>query len=84
MKACIAAVAAIALAAPVAAQDMTGSQPTRSTGSTPQGSSQPGTDGNGERLTCRRIEQTGNRAAARRVCMTDREWRAYDRSAGER
>lgn len=32
-----------------------------------------------EPRTCRRLENTGQRSHARRVCMTRQEWKAYDR-----
>jgi hypothetical protein len=32
-----------------------------------------------EPRTCRRIENTGQRSHARRVCMTRQEWKAYER-----
>lgn len=53
----------------------------RSHGSTPEGSSEAGTNANGERRVCRRVPTTENRVGARRVCMTPAEWKAYNRSA---
>ncbi|HZG47301.1 MAG TPA: hypothetical protein VEZ41_13710 [Allosphingosinicella sp.] len=32
-----------------------------------------------EPRTCRRLESTGQRSQSRRVCMTRKEWKEYDR-----
>jgi hypothetical protein len=51
----------------------------RSSNEAPQGSSEPGTNESGERRICRRVESTANRSSSRRVCLTQREWRDYNR-----
>lgn len=55
----------------------------RSSTEAPQGSSEGGTNADGERRICRRIESSANRSGSRRVCLTQREWRDYNRSITE-
>ncbi len=56
----------------------------RSGGPVPVGSSEGGVTETGERKRCRRIDSTGSRSAAQRVCKTAAEWRAYDSTIRDR
>lgn len=83
MKVLVFAVSAVFLATPAFAQDSQSpsatSQPRNTEAQTdPAGGSQAGVPV-GERRVCRRIDDTGSRIGGRRVCMTNREWREYDR-----
>lgn len=79
--------AVVALSALLAASPALALNPSASTGGAsvistkegPQGPSEAGVDENGERRICRRIESSANRTSARRVCLTEREWRDHDR-----
>lgn len=56
-----------------------GTQPSQTTSQTTNSSSSTAGDDN-ERQICRRIEtNTGSRVPWRRVCMTERQWRAFNR-----
>lgn len=85
MKAFLVVAGALLMAGPAVAQQNSNGVggAVRSGGSVPEGSSEAGTNANGERRICRRIESTGSRTAARRVCMTAPEWRVYDSTVGE-
>ncbi len=84
MKIALASFAALTLlASPAAAQIASGANG-QSSGSVPQGSATGGTNANGERLICRRLEDTGTRMAAHRVCMTQREWTVYNHNVADR
>ena len=48
-------------------------------GDEPEGSQSEGVNEDGERRICRRLQETSSRNASRRVCMTAREWRDYNR-----
>jgi hypothetical protein len=73
---------ALLLASPAIAQQTSNGAggAVRSGGAVPEGSSEPGVTGSGERKICRRVESTGSRSTTRRVCKTAAEWRAYDSS----
>jgi len=56
-----------------------GTQPTQTATQTTNSSSATAGDDN-ERQICRRIDtNTGSRVPWRRVCMTERQWRAFNR-----
>lgn len=84
VKAAVLALSALLIATPVFAQ--AGAAPGGGVGgfsqpqNVPEGSAEPGTNGNGERRICRRIDDTTSRMGSRRVCKTAREWRDYERS----
>ena len=85
MRAFVVAISGLLLAAPGLAQASEDSVPTNasqpSPGSPPMGNAGPSTGGQDpERQICRRIEtNTGSRVPHRRVCMTEREWRIFNR-----
>jgi len=83
MRFAVVALSALLVASPALALGQsggTGAASVRTTNEGPQGPSEAGTGDNGERRICRRIDSTANRTSARRVCLTAREWRDYDRS----
>lgn len=81
MKISVLALAAFVVAAPAGAQVTgavggNGAAIETGQGNAPEGLSQGGTNENGERLICRRVEAgSASRMATRRVCLTAREWR---------
>jgi hypothetical protein len=83
MRTAVFAMAALVMAAPAAfAQPQTGSGGAVATGSNglPQSTGAAGTTADGQRRICRRIEvESSSRMSIRRVCMTAREWKAYER-----
>ncbi len=82
MKLLIAALASLALAMPVAAQDRgPGDAGSRvSTGQVvPEGTCTRGEAVNGERCVCRRLAESASRLAARTVCRTVSGWRQWER-----
>jgi hypothetical protein len=84
MKTSALAALALLMAAPAFAQPHAGSGGQLSTGPNegPQGSSEAGVDANGDRRICRRVENgSSSRMTTRRVCMTAREWRDYQRNS---
>ena len=83
MRFAIVGLSALLVASPALALGQSGAvggSSVRSTNEGPQGPSEAGAGENGERRICRRIDSTANRTSARRVCLTAREWRDYDRS----
>ncbi|MFN3726978.1 MAG: hypothetical protein ACK4SZ_11810 [Allosphingosinicella sp.] len=86
MRLAVVALSALLVASPAYAigqSSTTGGASVRSSNEGPQGPSEAGTNANGERRICRRIESSANRTSARRVCLTAREWRDYDRSLAD-
>ena len=86
MRFAVVALSALLVASPAVAFAQSNSNSgvaVRSSNDGPQGSSEAGTNENGERRICRRIESSANRSSSRRVCMTQREWRDYNRSVSE-
>ena len=83
MRFAVVALSALLVASPAHAAGQSGGTgvAVRSSNDAPRGPSEAGTGENGERRICRRIESSANRASARRVCLTAREWRDYDRNA---
>ena len=85
MRAFVVIMSGLLLAAPGLARasedgaSTNGTQPSPApTQSTNSSSSTAGEDG--ERQICRRVEtNTGSRVPWRRLCMTERQWRAYNR-----
>lgn len=76
------ALLAVFVSAPALAQPSSGSGASLGGGNSaqPEGSSESGTDANGERRTCRRIPvESSSRMSLRRVCMTRAEWTNYER-----
>lgn len=50
------------------------------TGDAPEGAAESGSNEDGERRICRRVEtDTSSRMTTRRVCLTAREWRQQQR-----
>ena len=84
MKQLVAFVCVLLMAAPVAAQTGTmqgsGAALTSPKGDEPEGPQTAGVNEDGERRICRRLESTGSRNASRRLCLTAREWREYNRN----
>jgi hypothetical protein len=82
MRTVVFAMAALVMSAPAVAQTQAGSGGAVASGQAdvPQSSGEPGTNANGERRICRRIEvESSSRMSLRRVCMTSREWKEYER-----
>ena len=85
MRAFVVVISSLLLAAPGLAQasedsaPANGAQPSQT--ATPTGSSPSTTAGDdAERQICRRVDtNTGSRVPWRRLCMTEREWRVYNR-----
>jgi hypothetical protein len=57
-----------------------GSEPTTETREASAPAGEASAPAVGDRRVCRRIESTGSRLGTQRVCMTQREWRQYDRN----
>ncbi|HEY0324846.1 MAG TPA: hypothetical protein VGC46_02565 [Allosphingosinicella sp.] len=84
MRYAFVALSALFMAVPAAAQTVSnGGADAPSTSTAPQAPSQASDGETAERRICRRIETVANRTSARRVCLTQREWRDYDRNAAE-
>ena len=84
MRLAFVALSALLVATPAAAQTVSnGGADAPSNPSAPQEPSQANGGETAERRICRRIETVANRTSARRVCLTQREWRDYDRNAAE-
>lgn len=84
MRTVVFAMAALVMAAPAVAQTQAGSGGTVATGQgdLPQSTGEAGTTADGERRICRRIEvESSSRMSLRRVCMTSKEWKAYERNS---
>ena len=86
MKAFVVVISGVLLAAPGPAQasddnaTSNGSQPSSQATELPGDSPSSEAEENGERRICRRVEtNTGSRVPWRRVCMTERQWRVYNR-----
>ena len=85
MKAFVVVISSLLLAAPGLAQasednaTTNGTQPSQT--ATPANNSSSAVAGeDGERQICRRVDiNTGSRVPWRRLCMTERQWRAYNR-----
>ena len=81
MKVAIVALPALLFASAAAAQVDTSSSGNGSSNSEgTRGSESRADDNSEERRICRRVDtNTGSRVPFRRVCMTEREWRAQER-----
>jgi hypothetical protein len=80
MKRLILVASCLLLASPSLAQETSGSQADR-TPSSQSGSTAGGTQSEDDRVVCRRLQaDTGSMIGSRRVCMTKREWREYERN----
>ena len=88
MKRLILVASCLLLASPSLAQETTGEQadltPSSQSGSTAggtqSGSTASGTQSEDDRVVCRRMQaDTGSMIGSRRVCMTKRDWREYER-----
>lgn len=82
MKFTVIAMGALMFALPATAQPVSNGagHNFRADGAVPTGSADNKPTETGERRICRRVDMTGSRSSARRVCMTAAEWRTYDRS----
>ena len=80
MKRLILVASCLLLASPGLAQQTSGDQADR-TPSTQSGSTAGGPQSEDDRIVCRRLQaDTGSMIGSRRVCMTKREWREYERN----
>ena len=80
MKLLIAPIAAALMAAPAFAEPSgtaNGTGPEQQTGMAPDNASSG--EAAGERRICRRISNTETRMSSRRMCLTAREWRDFNR-----
>ena len=80
MKLLIASIAATLIAAPAFAEPSgtaNGTGPEQQTGMAPDNASS--SEAEGERRICRRVSASESRMSSRRMCMTAREWRDYNR-----
>ena len=83
MRTIILAISALVIATPAMAQPQSGSGASVATGQAnlPEGSAEAGTTAEGQRKVCRRIPtESSSRMSLRRVCLTTREWREFDRN----
>ena len=79
MKRLILVASCLLLASPSLAQESS-SAPADRTPSSQPGSTAGGTPSEDDRVVCRRIQaDTGSMIGSRRVCMTKRDWREYER-----
>jgi hypothetical protein len=80
VKLLIASIAAALIAAPAFAEPsgtVNGTGPEQQTGMAPENASSG--EAEGERRICRRVANTETRMSSRRMCLTAREWRDFNR-----
>lgn len=61
--------------AAVAAQPATGESPAAEQSAQPAGTAEQRSEAPAERRICRRVETTGQRTGAQRLCLTAEQWR---------